>query len=424
MSFQFPSNAAHSLMHIGDALRNRAALLTLLCSCVGAAVLSGIGVASGVPVLAALFMLAGYVVLLLGAVTAGRQFMDQAQGRPVSATLPAFQASPLVVLRMLGLLLILGAVGLAWALVAGLLLYLCRIPGLGGLLLIVVMPVLTFSGVIVFLGIYVTWCLSAPALFEGHTLKRALAQLWAVISQRPLEAFLQLLLLCLVVGLVVTLLGGFIGMAFFTTVGMATGILGEVPMGMGMRDMMGDYGQLMSGGRVYGMFIGSGIVWAVVGVVFGALMLYGLCLTYLKLTDGLNVEAAEAAFESALARTREKAQQAAEEARRRAQDLQEAARQRAEQARQAGDASSSAAAGTGAAAGASEAQAPAAAPAEPAAQDRTVIVSAPPAAADTAAPAGTAPTDTPPAAPACPVCHAPVAADDVFCGGCGHKLKG
>lgn len=170
---------------------------------------------------------------------------------------------------------------------------------------------------------------------------------------------------------------------------------------------MGDYGQLMSGGRVYGMFVGSGIVWAVVGVVFGALMLYGLCLTYLKLTDGLNVEAAEAAFESALARTREKAQQAAEEARRRAQELQEAARQRAEQARQAGDASSSAAA-----------------PAEPAAQDRTVIVSAPPAAADTAAPAGTAPTDTPPAAPACPVCHAPVAADDVFCGGCGHKLKG
>jgi hypothetical protein len=407
--FNFSPSGPYSLMRIGEAWRNRAGLLTLLCTFVGMAVLFGVGFATGVPVLVALFMLAGYVLMLLGTVTAGHQFMDQAQGRPVTATLPAFTASPMVVLRMLGLLLILGAALLVWFLVAAVLLYLCKIPGIGGLLLIVVLPVLTFTGALLFLGLYVAWALSAPALFEGHSLKRALSQLWAVASQRPLEAFLQLVLLFLVVGFVAMLVGGFVGMGFMASAGLSASILGGMPFGMGpMMNGMGGYGAVgPSVSVMYGGMIGAGIVWAVVGAVFGELMLYGLCLTYLKLTSGLNVEAAEAAFDTALAKTREKAQQAADEARRRAQEVQEAARQRAEQARKAEPPAAPPTAATP--------PAPAPAPA-PAPEERTVIMPPP------AAPASPPVTGNA-AQLACPSCHAPISAHDVFCGSCGHKLK-
>ncbi|MCM5681711.1 hypothetical protein M8A51_19465 [Schlegelella sp. S2-27] len=408
--FNFSPSGPYSLMRIGEAWRNRPGLLTLLCTFVGMAVLFGIGFATGVPVLVALFMLAGYVLMLLGTVTAGHQFMDQAQGRPITPTLPAFTASPMVVLRMLGLLLILGAALLVWFLAAAVLLYLCKIPGIGGLLLIVVLPVLTFTGALLFLGLYVAWALSAPALFEGHSLKRALSQLWAVASQRPLEAFLHLVLLFLVVGFVAMLVGGFVGMGFMASAGLSASILDGMPFG-GMGSMMNGmdgYGAVgPSVSVMYGGMIGAGIVWAVVGAVFGALMLYGLCLTYLKLTSGLNVEAAEAALDTALAKTREKAQQAADEARRRAQEVQEAARQRAEQARKAEPSAT-----TAPAAAAAPAPAP---PSAPAAEERTVIMPSP------AAPA--APVTGNAAQLACPSCHSPISPNDVFCGSCGHKLK-
>nr|WP_297354560.1 hypothetical protein [uncultured Caldimonas sp.] len=430
--FNFTPSGPYSLMRIGEAWRNQAGLLTLLATFVGMAILFGIGMATGVPVLMALFMLAAYVLMLLGIVTAGHQFMDQAQGRPVTPTVAAFMSSPMVVVRMIGLLLILGVALLAWFIVAAVLLFICKIPGVGGLLLAVVLPVLTFTGALLFLGLYVAWSLSAPALFEGLPLKRALSQLWAIASHRPLEAFLHLMLLFFVVGFVAALVGGFVGMGFMTTAGLSASILGGGVFG-GMGSMMGGmeggyYGGGPSGSVVYGGLIGAGIVWAVVGVVFGALMLYGLCLTYLKLTSGLNVEEAEAALDSALAKTREKAQQAADEARRRAHEMQEAARQRAEQARQRSEPAAPAApaaAVTPTATPAPEATVPpvaapvaAAAPTHaPAPEERTVIIAPP--------------SPVPPAAPvsgnaaqlACPACHSPITSDDVFCGSCGHKLK-
>jgi hypothetical protein len=421
--FNFSPSGPYSLMRIGEAWRNQAGLLTLLATFVGMAVLFGVGMATGVPVLFALFMLAAYVLMLLGIVTAGHQFMDQAQGRPVTPTLAAFMASPMVVLRMIGLLLMLGVALLVWFIVAAVLLFICKIPGIGGLLLAVVLPVLTFTGALLFLGLYVAWSLSAPALFEGLPLKRALSQLWAIASHRPLEAFLHLMLLFFVVGFVAALVGGFVGMGFMTTAGLSASILGGGVFG-GMGSMMGGmdggyYGG-PSGSVVYGGLIGAGIVWAVVGVVFGALMLYGLCLTYLKLTSGLNVEEAEAALDSALAKTREKAQQAAEEARRRAHEMQEAARQRAEQARQRNEQAAPPAAATpvtppasGTAVppmGAAPMPAPAPIPA-PAPEERTVIMTPP------------APVSGNAAQLACPACHSPITSDDVFCGSCGHKLK-
>lgn len=326
------------LTRLGEALRNRQALLTLLGTYVVTVLLFGLGVVSGSVFLMFLFALVAYAALVLGGAAAGLQFMDQAVGRPVTPVVAALTGSPMVVLRLIGLVLLLFVLVLAWFLVAAILLFLCKLPGIGGLLLIAVVPLLTFSGALVFAGVYVAACLAAPALFEGHSLRSALSQLWAVAVQRPVEALLNLFLLLFVVGFATMLVGGFIGWAFFTTIGMAGmltggpmgGLVGGL-MGMGMGMGMGGFG---GGVTTFGLLVGSGIVWAVVMAIFGALILYGVCLVYLKLTQGLDTAETEARLAAAMERTKEKARQAAEEARRRTQELQEAARQRAEQARQ------------------------------------------------------------------------------------------
>lgn len=429
------------ITRLGEAWRNRQGLLTLLATFVGVAVLIGLGVASGVGALFGLLALAAYALLLLGTATAGQQFMDQAMGREITPIATAMAASPMIVLRLIGLVILLGLAVLGWFIVAALLLFVCKLPVVGGLLLAVVVPLLTFSGALVFAGVYVALSLAAPALFEGHGIKRALSQLWAVAVQRPVEALLNLFILFFVVGFAMTLVAGFIFSGFFSTMGLTAGIVGS-PMGAMMGGMggMGGYGMGSGTGgfTVFGIMVGGGIVWAVVAALAGALGLLGVCLTYLKLTDGLDMAHAEAALESAVSKTREKARQAAEEARRRTQELQDAARQRAEQARERqAQAAAAAAASAAAAAEAAPRPEPRPDPHEPPAFEETIIMPSsqqPPAPPPPAPPAPVAappapavidPTVPDPVAPAwrCPACHASVTPDDIFCGACGHKLK-
>ena len=128
--------------------------------------------------------------------------------------------------------------------------------------------------------------------------------------------------------------------------------------------MMGGGHGRMSGGGGGGLamagVIGGALVFAISGAMLVAMLMLGLALTYLKVTGGIDVAAAQSALDSVIDKTKEKVAQGAAEAKRRAQ-------------------------GT------------TAAPAAPA-----------------------APTA---AASACPACHAAVTPDDVFSASCGHKLR-
>ena len=365
-------SSPYSILRIGEAWRNRPGLVTLLITFVSVALLWGIGALSGSPAIIVLLGLVATLLWLLGFTAAGMQFMEQASGRPVSGVAAAFMSSPMIVLRSIGLAIILFLGFLAFLVVAAILLYLCKIPALGAVLYVVVLPVLTFVAALVFLGLNVIGALSAPALWEGHSLKTSLSQLWAVATQRPMEAFLNLMLLFLISGLIVGVVGGFVLAGFAITAGLSASILG----GEMVSGMNGIYGSFMGGGRGSGQssglatagLLGGGVVFAITGALFAAMFLLGLALTYLKVTAGVDVTAAEAAMDTAIAKTKEKAQQATEEAKRRTQEVQAAAQHRLEQAR-----------------------------AAQAARQTAV--------------------------PACPACQASITPDDVFCGNCGHKLK-
>ena len=316
---------------------------------------------------------------MIGICAAGIQFMDQAAGRPVSATVGALMASPMVVLRILGLSAVLLIGGLAYAAVEAVILFLCKIPGIGPLLYAVALPVLVFTDALVILGFVVAASLSFPALCEGHSLKTALSQVWAIATQRPVEAILNLVLLFIMFGIIVGLVSIFIALGALNSGLMSAVILGPA-IGGGFSEAFGALssgsfgGASGAGGLIVAGFFGSLVVFGIAGALFTAMLLLGLSLTYLKVTGGLDVTAAEAAMDGAIAKTKEKAQLAAEEARRRARDAQLAAQQRMDQAR----------------------------------ANQAARASLPMA---------------PPAALACPACKAAVMPDEVFCGNCGHKLK-
>ncbi len=378
------AGSSWSLLRLGEAWRNKAGLCTLLVSFVSAAVLTAAGTASGVFAIAALLGLLAFVILILGVNAAGIQFMEQATGRPVSGVAAAFLASPMVALRALGLGILLFLLMLVFTALAALVLFVCKIPVAGALLYALALPILVFAAALAFLGLYVASSLAAPALWEGHSLKSALSQLWAIATQRPMEAFLNLMLLVLAATLISLLVFGFLGAGASMIGGLSAAILGS--------DLMFGFGAMFSrggggSGLVTAAMFGAGIVMAVAVALYMAMFMLGLALTYLKVSDGIDLAAAQQAMDAALAKTRERAQQMAEEAKRRGEEARVAAQQRLEQMR----------AQNAAAAAASVADVPLPDPA-------------------VSPPALTA------AALTCPGCDAGVQASDAFCGNCGHQL--
>jgi hypothetical protein len=367
------ANDPYSLFRMGEAWRNRRGLLTLVATFLVSALFGGLAFSTHVTPLALLLQLMALFIYFIGISAAGVQFMEQANGRPISSTLDALASSPMLVLRALGLALIFTFSFVAYFIVAGLLLLLCKIPGIGGALYAVILPALTLLGAFVYFAMFVVVLLSGVALWEGHTLKASLSRLWAVLTQRPMEAFLNLAVLFVVIGLVGGLIGMFLFFGFVLTGGMSAAILSG---GGDIASMMqGDFSSTAS--MLRGGMAGGAILFAIYFTFMSAMGMLGLALVYLKVTDGIDVAAAESAMEAAAAKARDKMQAAAEDARRRAQEAQAAAQARMQPA------------------------------APPVMQQPAVMPQAPAAAM----------------ALACPGCRHAIGPGDVFCGNCGFKLK-
>lgn len=372
-------NEPYSVLRIGEAWRNRPGLATLIMTALVVVLLLAVGgaMARFSAALVVLFGGLATIAYLVGICAAGVQFMDQAATRPVSSISAAFAASPMVVLRSVGLGIVLLLCWLAFYAVEALVLFVCKIPGVGALLYAVAFPALVLINALVFVAFVVAVSLAFPALCEGHSLKTSLSQLWAVVAQRPVEAILNLVVLFICFAFVVGTVSFFIAVGFMNTSMVSVAIL--------KTQVSGDFGSLMGGfsgggfggsdgssGLVAAGIFGASVVFGIAGALFSAMSLLGLSLTYLKVTAGLDVTAARAAMEGAIAKTKEMGQQAAEEAKRRAHDAQVAAQARMEQAR--------------------ASQALRAAP-------------------------------QPSATLSCSACKASVLPDELFCGSCGHRLK-
>lgn len=367
-----------SLLRAADAFRNLRAVMTLFATLVLVFLVIGLfGLTRSAAGIGVGFLLA-IVVWTVGVCSAGIQYMNQIHGLDQGTADAGLMGAVLAAGKLVVLSLLFLLVALAFLIPIAILMFLCKIPGIGPILFAVVLPLSTVVTALFYFGVTVAYSLSAPAIFEGNTIMGALARVYAIARSRGFEALVMIILLGLLCGLLAMLVFAGIATGYGVTLGMAGSILKQ---GLG-GGMMGVFGALMSAmGSMSGGLRGSGYSLA---MAFGSLLLLGLVwpvvlapwvmglnLIYVSLSQGLDASAAEGQLSAGLAQARQKAAEVQEAARQKAAEVQARAQQAAAQ------------------------------------RAASIQQSRPP----------------PAAAPACPSCGGTVAAADLFCGSCGHKLK-
>lgn len=355
------------LLRSGEALRNWRALVTLIGTGVATIVIFLAMAASGNGVLAFLGALLAYLILSVGISATGILLMDQAHDMAPRSINAALFDGIFAALRLFVLMLIGFAVALLAVLAVAILLVVCKIPGIGGFFYALVLPVAVLSVAFIYAGLYFVFALAGASVWSGASIRQAVSTLYVIVTRRLVESALGVIVHSLLMLLIGGIVMAFVFAGTAVVVGLSASILGG-QIGMpSMSMLMGQSGG--SGGLVYGGMFGFGILFALVGAVLFSMAILGVNRLYLHLTANLDLAGAEAALAQRMDAAKERARAMQEEAGRRAQEM----RQRAQQAQAAAQV----------------------APVAP------IIASA----------------------PSCPKCGITISADDVFCGGCGHKLQ-
>jgi len=452
-------HAFSSLLQAIGGLRNRRALVAMLgCMFVGV-IVSGLLMAMtrSLGVFAGLLAMIVWVVAVgTGVNAAGLLQMDHARGISPRSTADALVYGLMCIPKLIAIGLIFLAVEIAVFIVLALLLFICKIPFLGPLLFVVVFPVSVVVAGVTIVGLFLCLVLSLPAIWQGASITRALAQTFAIVRSRLLEAVLLLLFIGFLCAAVGAIIFGVLGFGLLPTLGMSMSIVGFGGFGMESMMAMSQGGGGGAGHAIAGA-IGGALLWAVAASLIGQVYLLGLSLVYLRVTEGLDLTASEEALRATF-----------DDAKRRTAELSQRARQATHRGGGSGDAASAAtgavvgsAMGSGPEAAAPDYNAPAYSPPpgfasapggphgtaeQPTQHDpRTsepdialpMDAPAPPAVPSYAAPPAWAPPPaaaSPPIAPlpaaaplpaptTCAQCLSPVSPEDVFCGVCGYRLK-
>ena len=324
---------------------------------------------------AALFMmtltaLVLFVVIATGFSAVGVMLMDRAKNIEVRSTVDAFVYGLLCLPKFVGFALALFAILLVAVLVAALGYFLCKIPGVGPVLLIVAHPLFVFMMAALLTAIaWVAVPLFAPAVWEGRSFGEALSVLHAVARHRLVAVVVSFLLLYIVVAIIGSLVFGMLAPAYLSMTGVAAAVVGPELSPSSFPAVFASIAQLFAGGETRGGghilagVIATLIILGLAASVLAQVLLMGVNLVYLIATEGLDVSASQAALQKGFTQMKQKAAEA-----------QERARQAADRARAA-------------------AQAAAATPAQASAASN------------------------------CPKCRAVIKPDDPFCSECGFKLR-
>ena len=334
--------------------------------------------------LAAVGGLLAFLIVVYGVSAVGFMLMNDAKGAGSLTMVEALMISLTSTHRWIGVMVLALLAFVLFAVALAVVLFVCKIPFLGPVLYTGVLPLATLTTAAFLAAMYlVVMPLAFPAVWMGDTAMQVVSKLWAIVRQR----LVQVVVLMLLLGLLVFVAGGII--SFLTFGGLAiVGALSAaiLPLGGGMGGLMsglvaGAGGA--GGGYVVAGGIGGAIVFAIVMIVPILILFRGYCLIYLEVIEGIDFSAAENQLKSGMENIQRKAREAQERAR-------------------------------------AKTRASPATPAAPASDTHRDSPAVPPAAA--AAAGASAPTQMPFAAE-CPQCGAAVATEDMFCGGCGVKLR-
>lgn len=302
-----------------------------------------------------------------GVSATGIMLLDRARLAPARSTSDAIVFGLICFLKSCVIGIALGVAALLIMLVAALIFFVCKIPGVGPLLLFVVHPTLVIIvGLLMFLA-SLFGALVAPSLWDGDTITQAVAKTVAILKERAVVAVLYLLVMGLVTAIILAIIGAVVLPGYFAMTGLAAGVIGtQLAGGIGMLTNLPFALMYLSGGE-NGHMVAVMLSTAVLALLCIAtalqVQLMGLNLVYLGISEGVDTAGAERMLKQQFDQAKAKA----DEAKQRALEAAERAKQAAQQAR-------------------------------PAAPTQSI-------------------------ATRCPSCNAPTGADDAFCENCGHRLK-
>jgi hypothetical protein len=352
-----------SLLAATDAFRNVRAIILLGLTFIVAAIVGGLfgmlGAKADSAAIVGFGTLLAFLIAFYGLNAVGILIMREAEGRPVPSIMDGVLLSLFSSHRLLGVLVLESLIVVAAVIAVALVLFICKLPGLGPLLFTFAFPISAIVlGICVFALFFVMFPLAGPAVWSGSSVLQVIARLNLIARTKMLSVIMLQVILFFIVSFTAGLIFFVVMTGFLMTSGLSAGILDAGGMNFGQMAMM----MMMGGGRSEGSGyliaggIGGGLLFAFASVVPALMYTKGVCIIYINKTADMNFAQAEAQLESGLASMKKKA----DEARERARQL---------------------------------------APQQP------VVAAAPVQAL------------------ACPNCHSPVAADDAFCGNCAHKLK-
>ncbi len=321
-----------------------------------------------------------YLVGIYGISAVGFMLMNDAKGAAPLSMADALMVSLMSTHRWIAVMLLALVVFIVFAIVLAALLFICKIPVAGPVLYAVVVPVATFTTAMFLAAMYfVVMPLAFPSVWSGDSAMQVVSKLTAIAHQRLVQVVVQVVLLMLLCFFVAGIIASLVFSASAVVGALSAGILPGVGSGLGGLGGlggMGGMGRMMGGAGGGGYLIAGGIgfaiVFAVVLIVPFLMMVQGYCLIYLDVIKGIDFSASEEALKGQMENLQRKAREAQERVREKTQ---------------------------------AQPVAPAAAPPAP-----TAVAPPPPAPA--IAPAST-----------CPKCNFAITSADVFCGGCGHKLR-
>jgi hypothetical protein len=278
----------------------------------------------------------GYLLFLIllgvGFNGAGVVLMDEAAGAHRRSFVDALLAGAFALLKAIAVFLLAGLAALAIMLAIALLLWICKIPGIGPVLFFVVFPLSTVAIGVLFVSFaFVLAPIAAPAIWSGESIGTALARVAMVIRKRLLGVLVRGCVLTVLLMVTAFVLWTIAFSGLLATGSMSLGIVGvnfdlsflgglfgggnEFGYGGYPRGgMRGGMPTMPGGGGGYGvaMLVGTGLIFAAVGTLLSLVLKKGWCLIYLQTAKDLDVSAVEAEMQARLAQVRAQAQAARE----------------------------------------------------------------------------------------------------------------
>jgi len=255
--------------------------------------------------------LAAALIFLTGLSATGVLLMDQAKGNEIRSIGSALFAGLVTLPSMIGLFLLLGLMAVVVVIVLAIILFVCKIPGIGHLLYAFIFPVsVVVVGALFFAFVNVIVPLSMPAIWDGNGVMQVVAKLFALARTNLMPVIVFQILLLLIVGLTAAVTFGILAYGFFTVTPLSMMIL---PSG-GASQLTSAFGRMMMGGGFGGgdgylmaAGFGGAIIFMVASAVPVLTLIMGNCIIYLNFVRHQETAQFEATMRNKMSEFKEKA---------------------------------------------------------------------------------------------------------------------